>query len=461
MKKNLLLLLSLLIGIGIQAQNGSITGEMLNSFKKNYDNEEKTYKAFQNAVSNNSIKKLSLNRENVGQGDTHFSHQVKSVGITNQASSGRCWLFTGLNVLRAQSMKKKNVKELFFSHNHLFFYDQLEKSNLFLEGIIETRSLPIDDRKVQHFLTNSIGDGGQWTGVVDLVKKYGVVPTTIMPETEISDKTATLTKLLKWKLKEDALELRKMKKSSEEAIRSKKEQMLSEIYQMLRISLGTPPETFDYRYEDKDGGMSPMINYTPLSFAKEFLNVDLDAYVMFMNDPSRPYYRVYEIEFDRHTYDGHNWKYLNLPTEEIKGFAKASIIDDEAMYFSCDVGKQMNSKTGILDINNYDYGLPFDVEFGMNKMERIQTRASGSSHGMALVGVDIDANGKINKWLLENSWGKSSGHNGFLIMTDEWFDEYMFRVVVNKKYVPESTLRMFERKPIILPMWDPMFSMEQ
>ena len=460
MKKNLLLLL-LLIFIGVlQAQKGNITSEMLNRFEKNYSQGGKGFEVLQNAVSNNSIKKLALNRENVGKTDTFFSNQVKSAGITNQESSGRCWLFTGLNVLRAQAMKKKNVKKLVFSHNYLFFYDQLEKANLFLEGIIETRTFPIEDRKVQHFLNNAIGDGGQWTGVVDLVKKYGVVPTEVFPETEISNKTATFSKLLAWKLKEDAIELRRMQRASEKAIKDKKEQMLSEIYQMLCIALGTPPKSFDYRYEDKDGTIVKKQTYTPLSFAEEFLNVKLDDYLMFMNDPTRPYYKVYEIEFDRHTYDGHNWKYLNLPTKEIKEFAKESILDDEAMYFSCDVGKQLEKKSGTLDINNYNYGLLFNVEFGMNKKDRIQTRASGSSHGMTLVAVDIDDKGNIKKWLLENSWGKSYGHEGFLIMTDEWFDEYMFRLVINKKYISAKTLELFDQKPILLPIWDPMFSMD-
>ncbi len=460
MKKNLLLLMLSIFGLVLQAQKGNITSEMLNRFEENYTQKGEQFEVLQNAVSNNSIKKLALNRNNVGKVDTHFSNQVKSSGITNQESSGRCWLFTGLNVLRAQAMKKKNVKELFLSHNYLFFYDQLEKANLFLEGIIETRDLPLDNRKVQHFLNNAIGDGGQWTGVVDLVKKYGVVPTEVFPETEISNKTATFSKLLGWKLKEDALELRGMQRASDNTIRDKKEQMLSEIYQMLCISLGTPPKSFDYRYEDKDGVITKMQTYTPLSFAKEFLNVDLDAYLMFMNDPTRPYYKVYEIEFDRHTYDGHNWKYLNLPTKEIKEFAKNSILDDEAMYFSCDVGKQLEKKSGTLDINNFNYGLLFGVDFGMDKKERIQTRASGSSHGMTLVAVDIDDKGNINKWLLENSWGKSYGHNGFLIMTDEWFDEYMFRLVINKKYISEKTLKLFDQKPILLPIWDPMFSMD-
>ena len=458
MKKIVFLFSTIVFGFSfLHAQQGSITEEMLQSFEKDYNTAGKTYKALQNAVSNNSIKKLALNRENLGKIDTYFSHKIESSGITDQESSGRCWLFTGLNVLRIQSINKVKAKKLVFSHNYLFFYDQLEKANLFLEGIIETRNLPLTDRKVEHLMKNAITDGGQWTGVVDLVRKYGLVPAEVFPESKISENTGSLTKLLKWKLREDALKLRNMKGASLESLRAEKEKMLTEIYRMLRISLGTPPKTFSFRYEDKDGNLTQLKSYTPQSFAAEFLDVDFEAYRMFMNDPTRPYYKVYEIEFDRHTYDGHNWKYLNLPVEDIKQFAKNSILDNQPMYFSCDVGKQLNKQNGTLDVNNYEYGLLFDVNFGMNKKERIETFSSGSSHGMALTGVDLDKDGNIKKWLLENSWGESYGFKGYLIMTDAWFDEYMFRLVVNKKYVLEKFMKMFDQKATVLPMWDPMF----
>jgi bleomycin hydrolase len=452
----------MIFALGLYAQSGSITEEMLDSFKKDYDQKIKEYKTLQNAVSNNSIKKLALNRENLGTQDTYFSDQVKSVGITDQKNSGRCWLFTGLNVLRAGVQNNSEVKKIFFSQNYLFFYDQLEKANLFLESIIATMQRPLDDRKVKHLLKDPIGDGGQWTGVADLVEKYGIVPADVFPETYNSNNTSMLSKLLKRKLREDALKLRTYAnmKVSLDTIRKKKADMLSGIYRMLRIALGTPPESFTWRYKDNNDKTSELQSYTPLSFAKKYLNIDFDEYVMLMNDPSRPYYKVYEIDMDRHTYDGHNWKYLNLPTEDIKTFAINSIQGKEAMYFSCDVGKMLYKDKGTLDVNNFEFGALFDTEFAMDKKERILTSESGSSHGMALVGVDIDKNGKAVKWLLENSWGASYGHNGFLIFTDKWFDEYMFRLVVNKKYLDTKTLKYFDQEAIQLPIWDPMFSPE-
>ena len=199
-----------------------------------------------------------------------------------------------------------------------------------------------------------------------------------------------------------------------------------------------------------------------MSFYQEYLGEDLEGnYVMVMNDPTREYGKVYEIQYDRHVYDGENWVYLNLPIERVKEMAIASIKDNTALYFSCDVNKYINSSLGTLDLANIDYESLFDTEFPMNKRERVQTFASGSSHAMTLIAVDLDENEQPKKWMVENSWGASSGYRGNLIMTDEWFEEYMFRLVVEKKYVPADLMKMLDQKPIMLPAWDPMFAPEQ
>ena len=182
---------------------------------------------------------------------------------------------------------------------------------------------------------------------------------------------------------------------------------------------------------------------------------------MLMNDPSRPYNQVYEIDYDRHVYDGHNWLYVNLDIEDLKPLAIASLKDSTQMYFSCDVGKFLNSANGMLDLKNYDYESLLGTTFGMSKKQRIQTFDSGSSHAMTLMAVDLDKDGKPVKWKVENSWGASSGHQGYMIMTDEWFNEYMFRVVVNKKYCTPKVLELLKKKPVRLPAWDPMFAGEE
>lgn len=442
--------------------NSDISDDMLKYFRATFEQDEKN-KALMNAVTNNEIKKLALNRKNIYRQDYYFSHQVKTKGITDQKSSGRCWLFAALNVLRPKVMEKYNIDEFEFSQNFSFFFDQLEKANFFLEEIIATAANPLDDRKIEWLLKNAITDGGVWNMFVDITEKYGLAPKSAMPESYNSENTNQMLKLIRMKLREDAMELRAMRHKGEsvENCYKRKLAMLAEIYKMLAITLGEPPEEFLWRYKDKNGNLSQPKSYTPKSFYKEVVALNLKDYVQIMNDPSREYYQVYEIEYDRNMSSGNNWRYINLPVEEIKDFAKASIIGNEAMYFSCDVSQQLNSDDGTLDVNNYDYESLFGIKFGMDKKQRIQTYESGSSHGMSLIGVDLDANGKPVKWLLENTWGPSKGHNGYLIMTDEWLTEYMFRIVVHKKFITEKILKILEQPAIKLPPWDPMFSPDE
>ena len=440
--------------------DGGIDAAMLETLRNGYKGDA-TDKALKNALSGTSIAKLALNSENAAMMDTHFSYRVRTKGITDQKSSGRCWLFTGLNVLRANMIDKYDLPSFQFSQNDIFFYDQLEKCNLFLQGVIDTRELSADDRKVDWLFSNPLSDGGQFTGVSNLVTKYGLVPSDAMPETFCSNNTSAMSSLLKLKLREDGLRLREAKGSMSQLLKMK-EAMLTEIYRFLILCLGEPPVSFKWtRCNSKDEIVS-VKEYTPKSFYEEYVGTDLENnYIMVMNDPCREYWKVYEIDFDRHVYDGHNWLYVNLPIEKIKEMAIASIKDNTAMYFSCDVAKFMDRSKGTLDLANFDYESLSGFTFGMDKRERVQTHASGSSHAMTLIAVDIDKeNGKPLKWMVENSWGPESGYKGNLIMTDEWFNEYMFRLVVEKKYVPEDVLKLLESEPELLPAWDPMFCPE-
>ena len=454
-------LLMLMLSASLFAHSqGNLNKNELDQIKESINMDDDT-RALMNAISSNDISKLAVNRENLGKVNPYFSNKVEVTGITNQKSSGRCWLFTGLNVLRPKVIQKYNMKDFEFSENYGFFWDQLEKANLFLESIIATAELDISDRKVDWLLKSPIGDGGQWTGVVDILEKYGAVPATVMPESQNSENTRLMSRFLRRKLREDALTMREMYESgkSETELRAEKLHMLGEIYRILVLCLGEPPSKFDWQYEDKDGNISEIKTYTPKSFYDEMLGIDLREYVMFMNDPTREYYKLYEIEYDRHMQEGGNWKYINLPIDEIKDFAKASIIANEAMYFSCDVGKQLEREKGLLDINNFSYDELFGVDFSMDKAGRIRTHDSGSSHGMSLVAVNILSDGSIDKWLLENSWGKT-GHEGYLIMTDKWFEEYMFRLVIHKNFIDRKALDILDTEPIFLPPWDPMFAPE-
>ena len=454
-----ILLCASAIGVSAQNSKGGISEDMLKEIRKGYTGSAEQ-KAVRNALAVNPISELSVNAENLAMCDTYFSDRVKTKGITNQLSSGRCWLFTGLNVLRAKMIDKYELPEMVFSHNYLSFHDLLEKSNLFLQAIIDTKDQPIDSRQVEWLLKNPIGDGGQFTGVSNLIMKYGVVPKSAMPETFQSNNTDEMRVILKLKLREYALALRAEK--TEKSALALKTQMLTEIYRILAECVGVPPTEFEWTRYDKDGKPVSTKTYTPKSFYDEYIGADLENnYVMVMNDPSREYYKVYEIDLDRHVYDGENWLYVNLPIEKIKEMAIASIKDNTAMYFSCDVRKFWNKDKGTLDLNNIDYASLFRTSFPMNKKERIQTFASGSTHAMTLIAVDLDEQGTPKKWMVENSWGEKSGYKGNLIMTDEWFNEYMFRLVVEKKYVPADVMELLKQKPIMLPAWDPMFADEE
>lgn len=457
MKKNIMLACLMAMALGAQAQQGGITQDMLNQIKSSYKHTPAD-KAIYNAMAETSIAVLAKNHENLANFDTNFTNKVVSHGITDQQQSGRCWLFTGLNVLRAQMMAKYGLDEMEFSQNYCFFYDQLEKANLFLQGIIDTREKPMDDKMVEWLFRNPISDGGQFTGISDVIGKYGVVPSSVMPETYSSENTSQIARLVGLKLREFGLQLRDeaAKGVKVSALEAKKIEMLSTVYRMLALAFGEPVERFTWTMNGETK------EYTPQSFYQEYLGNDLtNNYVMLMNDPSREYYKCYEIDFDRHVYDGKNWTYVNLPVEDIKAMAIESIKDSTMMYFSCDVAKFLDSKRGTLDLKNFDYESLMGTTFGMNKKQRVQTFASGSSHAMTLMAVDLDKDGKPKKWMVENSWGAEAGYKGHLIMTDEWFDEYMFRLVVEKKYVPEKVLNILKQKPIRLPAWDPMFAPEE
>ena len=457
--KKTFLVAALLLTATAFAQNpkGGISAEMLKDLQGAYEGNA-TDKALRNALNAASIGTLATSTDRIAMIDTHFSDEVKTKGRTNQLSSGRCWLFSGLNVLRARMIDKHDLGAFTFSQNYIFFYDQLEKANLFLQGIIDTADKPMEDRTVDWLFHNPIGDGGQFTGVSNLVMKYGVVPSEVMPETMIANSTSQMSNQLATKLREDGLRLRAAKAKDRPAM---KVQMLKEVYRILALCLGVPPTEFTWARYNSKGEFVSEKTYTPKSFYQEFVGEDLENnYIMVMNNPTVEYGKVYEIEYDRHVYDGQNWTYLNLPIERIKEMAIASIKDNTAMYFSCDVGKFLDRKRGICDLNNFDYGSLLGVTFGMDKKERVLTHASGSSHAMTLIAVDLK-DGKPVKWMVENSWGADSGYKGNIIMTDEWFNEYMFRLVVEKKYVPADIMAMMNQKPIQLPAWDPMFLPEE
>ena len=468
MKKTLIIMLAAMAmstAATAQKSSGGISADMLRKIE-GAQVKSPSDKALFNAIAANNIDDLAKNFANQNVVDAQFSHETKSQSIHNQKSSGRCWMFSGLNVLRSNFARRHNdTLRVEFSHDYLFFYDQLEKANLMLQAVIDLAAKPIEDQYVAMLFKSPIGDGGTFCGVADLAEKYGLVPMSAQPETYSAENTSRMSRIIDTKLREYGLELRQMVADGkkDKAIAERKTQMLATIYHILRITLGEPVKEFTYAFRDKNGKtVGEARKYTPKEFYEATVGGPINGtFIMAMNDPRRPYYKTYEVEMDRHTYDGHNWKYINLPMDDIEQMAIASIKDGCKLYSSYDVGKQLDRKNGILDLDNYDYATLFGTSFPMDKAQRIMTFDSGSTHAMTLTAVDLDADGHALKWKVENSWGTASGQKGYLVMTDRWFREYSFRLVVDKKYVPANILEMEKLKPVMVMPDDPLFQVDE
>lgn len=465
MRKGLLfVMMCVAFSASAQTKDGGISKKMLSEIEKE-NVMQASDRALVNAIAANAIEDLAKNRQNAGALDTHFSVETKKQSITDQKQSGRCWMFSGFNVLRSDFALRSDSLTVELSQAYLFFYDQLEKANLMLQGCIDTGKKPIDDQRVQFFFHYPISDGGTFCGVADLTEKYGLVPTEVMPESYSSDNTSKARALIASKLREFGLQLREMvqKNKKSGAIENAKTRMLSQIYHMLVYTIGEPPQKFTYAFKNTKGKtVGEAKDYTPQEFYKEVVGKKLNGtFIMVMNDPRREYYKTYEVELDRHTYDGHNWKYVNLPMDDIEEMAISALKAGHKLYSSFDVAKMLDRKRGYADTENFDYGSLFGTTFGMTKAERISTFDSGSTHAMTLTAVDLDKKGKATKWKVENSWGATWGQQGCMIMTDRWLREYMFRLVVPNEYVPAKIKMAYEAEPVMVMPEDPLFQMDE
>ena len=437
----------------------NITLSNIRKFNKRFNSSTSNQLA-RNALIQNDINKVAVHWENFSKINHIFSNTIsKQLPVTNQKSSGRCWGFAGLNLLRLEIVKNYNLSNFEFSQNYFMFWDKLEKANYFLENILKTLDQNYDSRLMMHLLQAPVQDGGQWDMFVNLIEKYGLVPKSVMPETNHSSKSSMMNYFLTHKLRECAFILRKSKKprTTIKQLRSKKEEMMSVIYSLLCMFLGNPPIKFDWSIKDKNNKFTRFNNVDPLDFYRKFTKVKLKNKVCLINAPmsNKKMNELYTIDFLGNVVGGNIIKYANVEINELKKAAIKSIKNDEAVWFGCDVGKMFNRELGIMDMNLYDYEKLFDTKFKMNKASRLEYGDSAMTHAMLFTGVDLKRN-TPRKWRVENSWGDKNGDKGYYLMSDSWFDEYNYEVVVDKKYLSNKSLEIFNRKPHNLEPWDPM-----
>lgn len=429
-----------------------INSENLCSWQNNYTQNDQLV---ENIVTQNPLKNLVRDRS-VAKSHNHlFSNTIKPrLPITSQKASGRCWIFAALNVARREMVEKYNLKDFEFSQTYLFFWDKLERFNYNLGVIIENKDLEVDDRLIKHVVNDPLCDGGQWDMIVNIVEKYGLVPKSCYGETRHSENSRELNEVLKKKFRKAAYEIRN---SSD--VTTDRKKVIGEVYKLLCKFLGTPPARVKWEYVDKDDKYHLIGSDNPLDFYRDHVNFDFKDYICVVHDPRNSYNNLYSVKYLGNVVEGNPVLYLNLEIEEIKKLISKGIDENKAVWFGCDVGQHLDRDRCAMDIDLVDYSQVLDTSFALDKRERLLAGESLMTHAMCITGFNKE-NNKINKWQVENSWGKSDAAEGYYIMTDKWFDEYVYEIAVNKKHLSEEQLNILAKGEIEeLPPWDPMGSL--
>lgn len=413
-----------------------------------------------NAATRGNLQELVLNRQVLNQSNFVYSNEVENkADITDQKKSGTCWMYADVNWLRLQTMRAHKMESITFSHNFVMFYDKLEKSNLFLNAIIERKNKPLDDREMIHLLHSPAGDGGEWALFRNVIGKYGLVPMEVMPDTANKENSRFVNSILFFKLREFAAELVSMnaKGKSEDALYRRKVAMMEIVYRILVVCLGLPPEKFDWSWRDKDKNYHQEKGITPKQFAEKYIPLDLEEMYCLANSPldRTPYGKVYTQKLFNNAIDGGVWSWLNVPMDVLKGYALDMLMKDEHVLFGCDVLQQSHSKLGLLHHEIYGMEDFFKTRFDGDRTWRLDYGQSVYTHCMVLAGVEMIDNKPV-RWKVENSWGGEVGQKGIFTMSDQWFDEHMIVIWVPKKYMQEEHMKLIGQKPVVLPAWFPI-----
>lgn len=411
-------------------------------------------KVVQRAVMNTGINAASEDITVQTQLDRTFSLELPTGKVSNQKHSGRCWLFSTLNTLRHEVAVQYNLKDFEFSQNYLSFWDRFEKANAFYENIIATADQAADSRIVTWLLDSPNGDGGQWDNAAALIKKYGVVPKSVMPETQASENTTEFNQVLNLRLRKDAVKLRQLVAAGADVAAAKTE-MLTVIYRMCAYAFGTPVEHFDFSYRDDANKYHRDTDLTPQSFAAKYLSRDLDDYVTVINSPDKPFNQLYTLPIEDNVVGGQHVTFLNVDLATFKALTIAQLQAGETIWFGNDVLQQMSRPDGLLDSRLFNYDALFATDLQLSKKERLQYRDAVVSHAMTLTGVDL-VDGEPTKWKVENSWGEKVGADGYFVMSDQWFDDYVYHVVIKRDLLSPELQQVLQNKPTELAPWDSM-----
>jgi bleomycin hydrolase len=429
-----------------------LTEEMLDQFRRDYESDPAA-KSAAAACARTEIKDLVFLPMEAAKLSGDFTVEVKTHGITAQEKSGRCWMFATLNILREQAAARLGLEKFELSENYLAFYDKLEKANNMLEMAIEHADRPLTDRKMAYIL-DGFGDGGYWDMSVDLVKKYGVVPKWVMPETYQSSHTERFRKMLMSLLRKDVMELRAMVREGKD-VSGRKQEMLSEIYKAECNVYGEPVSTFNLEYRDKDGVFHAEYDLTPQAFFEKYTDIDVDEYMTVTNEPTenKPLNRLFRFHYSG-SMAGSDITYLNLPMPELKKLAIAQLKKGEPVWFGCDSGAYGDREEGVWDPASFDYrNVLGGADIFQNKKERLESHDSFATHAMILTGVNFDKDGKPDRWKIENSWGKDVGKDGYFVCSDQYFDEFVYEVIIRKDLLSEEQQAMLREEPVVLEPW--------
>lgn len=431
-----------------------LTSKMVEKLKKEFHS-RKDAEIIARAIQKNGIKAASEDPTASERLHRAFSYEIKTGKPTNQRHSGRCWSFAALNTLRHKFATKYKFKDFELSQNYLFFWDRIERANMFFQKIIATADKPLHDRTVDFYLSFALNDGGQWANAASIIEKYGVVPEYVMPDTHNTKDTSDVAEVFDSLMRKDAIELRAMVQTHASAteLQEAQERMMGDVYKIAAYSFGEPPAKFDLEYRDDDKKFHQVLGLTPLKFYHEYFDTNLSDYVVVTNAPDHEMDRSYLMPAQDSVVDGLPIKFVNVPFAELQEGAIKQLQAGETVWVGNDVLQQMDRKRGLMDAKLYHREELLDVDFVMDKKHRLETKQAVVSHAMTLTGFDM-VNDQPTRWKIENSWGKDNGDNGYFVMTQDWFEEYTYEAVINKKYLSDRVKKVADSEPVTLPAWD-------